>query len=58
MNYSYQVGRGGGVRVRTQYFFNLSNSNGANVWLCVSVQFPRIEPVGEPYRQVCLLSEL
>ena len=38
MNYSYQVGRGeGGVRVRTQYFFNLSNSNGANVWLCVSV---------------------
>ena len=32
MNYSYQVGRGGGVRVRTQYFFNLSNSNGANVW--------------------------
>ena len=38
-------------------FFNLSNSNGAYVWVCVSVLFPRIEPVGEPYREVCLCPE-
>ena len=39
MNYSYQVGRGeGGVSgFEPNIFFNLSNSNGANVWLCVSV---------------------
>ena len=32
--------------------------NGAYVWVCVSVFFPRIEPVGKPYREVCLRSEL
>ena len=32
--------------------------NGAYVWVCVSVLFPRIEPVGKPYREVCLRSEL
>ena len=61
LEYSYQIGKeadeGGGafVRFRTQrlfvfLFFNLSNSNGAYVWVCVSVLFPRIGPVGEPYR--------
>ena len=28
------------------------------VLVCVSVLFPRIEPVGKPYREVCLRSEL
>ena len=67
MDYSYKIGNeadGAGVRFRTQgcclffvFLFNLSNSNGAYVWVCVSVLFPRIEPVGEAYREVCLCPE-
>ena len=40
------------------FFFNYRITNGAYVWVCVSVLFPRIEPVGKPYREVCLRSEL
>ena len=40
------------------FFFNYRIVNGAYVWVCVSVLFPRIEPVGKPYREVCLRSEL
>ena len=50
---------GGGVWVRIRgFFFNCRIANGAYVWVCVSVLFPRIEPVGKPYREVCLCSEL
>ena len=50
---------GGGVWVRIRgVFFNCRIANGAYVWVCVSVLFPRIEPVGKPYREVCLCSEL
>ena len=57
---------GGGVWVRIRvfffffffFFFNYRIANGAYVWVCVSVLFPRIEPVGKPYREVCLRSEL
>ena len=31
---------------------------GLYVWACVSVLFPRIEPVGKPYREVCLQTKL
>ena len=40
------------------FFFNYRIANRAYVWVCVSVLFPRIEPVGKPYREVCLRSEL
>ena len=40
------------------FFFYYRIVNGAYVWVCVSVLFPRIEPVGKPYREVCLRSEL
>ena len=40
------------------FFFNYHIANEAYVWVCVSVLFPRIEPVGKPYREVCLHSEL
>ena len=40
------------------FFFNDRIANGAYVWVCVSDLFPRIEPVGKPYREVCLRSEL
>ena len=56
---------GGGVWVRIRFFFfwflfffNYRRANGAYVWVCVSVLFPRIEPVGKPYREVYLRSEL
>ena len=32
--------------------------NRAYVCVCVSMLLPRIEPVGRPYREVCLRSEL
>ena len=40
------------------FFLNYRIANGAYVYVCVSVLFPRIEPVGKPYREVCLRSEL
>ena len=40
------------------FFFNYRIVNGAYVLVCVSVLFPRIEPVGKPYREVCLRSAL
>ena len=40
------------------FFFFFFLSNGAYVYVCVSVLFPRIEPVGKSYREVCLRSEL
>ena len=50
----YWKGRGGvWVRIRVFFFFLVSC-----VLVCVSVLFPRIEPVGKPYREVCLRSEL
>ena len=53
---------GGGVGSNPSFFFffffNYRIANGAYVWVCVSVLFPRIEPVGKPYREVCLRSEL
>ena len=36
------------------FFFTGAKMQGLYVWLCVSVLFPRIEPVGKPYREVCL----
>ena len=51
------IGRGVGgvwVRIRVFFFFFFFSY----VWVCVSVLFPRIEPVGKPYREVCLRSEL
>ena len=35
-------------------FFYCSKAKRFYVWVCVSVLFPRIEPVGKPYREVCL----
>ena len=35
-------------------FFTDAKMQGLYVWVCVSVLFPRIEPVGKPYREVCL----
>ena len=53
----YWKGRGGvWVRIRVFFFFFFFFS--PYVWVCVSVSFPRIEPVGKPYREVCLRSEL
>ena len=55
---------GGGARVRTQveHFFVVvvycRIAMGLYVWACVSVLFPRIEPVGKPYREVCLQTKL
>ena len=40
------------------FFFNYRITNRTYVWICVSVLFPRIEPAGKPYREVCLCSEL
>ena len=40
------------------FFFNYRIANGAYVSVYVSVLFPRIEPVGKPYREVCLRCEL
>ena len=48
---------GGGlvVWVRTvSFLFYCSKAKRFNVWVCVSVLLPRIEPVGKPYREVCL----
>ena len=48
---------GGGVRGFEPclvFFFFCSKAKGFYVWVCVSVLFPRIEPVGKPYREVCL----
>ena len=36
------------------FFFTDAKMQGLYVWVCVSVLFPRIEPVGKPYREVCL----
>ena len=36
------------------FFFYCSKAKGFYVWVCVSVLLPRIEPVGKPYREVCL----
>ena len=36
------------------FFFLLRKMQGLYVWVCVSLLFPRIEPVGKPYREVCL----
>ena len=47
---------GGDALVRTGFFsfFYCSKAKGFYVWVCVSVLLPRIEPVGKPYREVCL----
>ena len=60
---SHQVrkctGKGGVASgLESDFFFFFFLANGAYVWVCVSVLFPRIEPVGKPYREVCLGSEL
>ena len=39
---------------RIFFFFIDAKMQGLYVWVCVSVLFPRIEPVGKPYREVCL----
>ena len=51
--------------VRTQvelffffFWFYCRKAMGLYVWACVSVLFPRIEPVGKPYREVCLQTKL
>ena len=51
---------GGCLRVRTCFFFlfDFNKAKGFYVWVCVIVLFPRIEPVGKPYWEVCLRSEL
>ena len=36
------------------FFFYWRKMQGLYVWVCVSVLFPRIEPVGKPFREVCL----
>ena len=36
------------------FFFTDAKMQGLYVWVCVRVLFPRIEPVGKPYREVCL----
>ena len=36
------------------FFFTDGKVQWLYVWVCVSVLFPRIEPVGKPYREVCL----
>ena len=55
---------GGCLRVRTWFFFffffflfDFNKAKGFYVWVCVIVLFPRIEPVGKPYREVCLQTE-
>ena len=48
---------GGGcawIRTLSCLLFFCSKAKGFYVWVCVSVLFPRIEPVGKPYREVCL----
>ena len=39
------------------FFFYFTKANGFYVWVCVIGLFPRIEPVGKPYREVCLQTE-
>ena len=39
------------------FFFYFSKAKGFYVLVCVIVLFPRIEPVGKPYREVCLQTE-
>ena len=39
------------------FFFDFNKAKGFYVWVCVSVLLPRIEPVGKPYREVCLQTE-
>ena len=39
------------------FFFYFTKAKGFYVWVCVIVLFPRIEPVGKPYREVCLQTE-
>ena len=55
---------GGCLRVRTCFFFSsffflfdFNEAKGFYVWVCVNGLFPRIEPVGKPYREVCLQTE-
>ena len=40
------------------FCFYFTNVKGFFVWVCVILLFPRIEPVGKPYREVCLQTEL
>ena len=40
------------------FFLNFRKVMGFYVWVCVSALFPRIEPVGKPYREVCLQTKL
>ena len=39
------------------FLFDFNKAKGFYVWVCVIVLFPRIEPVGKPYREVCLQTE-
>ena len=39
------------------FFFYFTKAKGFYIWVCVIVLFPRIEPVGKPYREVCLQTE-
>ena len=43
---------------RICFFLNCCKAMGFYVWVCVCVLFPRIEPVGKPYREVCLQTVL
>ena len=55
------VGGGDLAWVRTQvelFLFYCRKAMGFYIWACLSVLFPRIEPVGKPYREVCLLTKL
>ena len=39
------------------FLFDFNEAKGFYVWVCVNGLFPRIEPVGKPYREVCLQTE-
>ena len=45
------------VRTCFFFFFYFTKAKGFFIWVCVIVLFPRIEPVGKPYREVCLQTE-
>ena len=56
--FQMQTGLEAGVFVSSNlFFFYFSKAKGFYVWVCVIVIFPRIEPVGKPYREVCLQTE-
>ena len=53
----------GGFEARSKFlfhflFFLTAAKRWDYVWVCVSALFPRIEPVGKPYREVCLQTKL